>query len=265
MRGRLDRNMITLTGGQQETITITDLVIPQEAKSGMDLLLSLVVRKEDFRRKREAQVGGSSQSGGYGGGSVGGSSQNGGYGGGSVGGSSQNGGYGGGSVGGSSQNGGSSYNPGYNQGGSVGGNSQSGGNYNGGYNNGGSVGGSSQSGGYNPGFNNNNNNGGLNWNNNNDPGYNDPSNKREVRSTVVFKVTDGTEADDETDPWTAKEYGADSKDETCTNGPGEPGCDLEYWWVKFQIQDEESGLHLVDVRAASSSGKNPYENQIYYR
>ena len=106
----------------------------------------------------------------------------------------------------------------------------------------------------------------MNWNNNNnDPGYNDPSNKREVRSTVVFKVTDGTEADDETDPWTAKEYGADSKDETCTNGPGEPGCDLEYWWVKFQIQDEESGLHLVDVRAASSSGKNPYENQIYYR
>ena len=264
MRGRLDRNMITLTGGQQETITITDLVIPQEAKSGMDLLLSLVVRKEDFRRKREAQVGGSSQSGGYGGGSVGGSSQNGGYGGGSVGGSSQNGGYGGGSVGGSSQNGG--YNPGYNQGGSVGGNSQSGGNYNGGYNNGGSVGGSSQSGDYNPGFNNDNQNGGLNWNNNNnDPGYNDPSNKREVRSTVVFKVTDGTEADDDTDPWTAKEYGADSKDETCTNGPGEPGCDMEYWWVKFQIQDEESGLHLVDVRAASSSGKNPYENQIYYR
>ena len=56
-RGRLSRDMITLNGGQQETITVTDLVIPQGTKNGMELLLSLVVRKEDiFRRKR--QVGG---------------------------------------------------------------------------------------------------------------------------------------------------------------------------------------------------------------
>jgi len=249
-RGRLSRDMITLNGGQQETITVTDLVIPQGTKNGMELLLSLVVRKEDnFRRKR--QVGGSSQSGGSG--------------------------YGGGSVGGSSQGGGSNYNPGYNQGGSnVGGSSQGGGynpggssqgggynpGGNGGYGGGGSnVGGSSQSGGgYNPGGNTGYNpDNGLNWNN--DPGYNDPSNKREVRSTVVFKVTDEMEEDD-TEPWTKIEYGAESDDETCTNGPGEPGCDLEYWWVKFRIQDEDSGLHLVDVKPG---GKETYQNQVYYR
>eukprot|EP00093_Oithona_nana_P006503 06503.XXX_222917_221780_1 [CDS] Oithona nana genome sequencing. len=243
--------MITLNGGQQETITVTDVVIPQETKNGMELLLSLVVRKEDnFRRKR--QVGGSSQSGGSG------------YG-------------GGGSVGGSSQVGGSSYNPGYNQGGSnVGGSSQGGGynsggssqgggynpGGNGGYGGGGSnVGGSSQSGGgFNPGGNTGYNpDNGLNWNN--DPGYNDPSNKREVRATVVFKVTDEM-VEDDTEPWTKIEYGAESEDETCTNGPGEPGCDLEYWWVKFRIQDEDSGLHLVDVKPG---GKETYQNQVYYR
>ena len=271
--------MITLNGGQQETITVNDVVIPQETKNGMELLLSLVVRKEDnFRRKR--QVGGkihksklghfvriksnfsnlcigSSQSGGSGyggGGSVGGSSQ--------VGGSSYNPGYnqGGSNVGGSSQGGG------YNQGGSnVGGSSQGGGynpGGNGGYGGGGSnVGGSSQSGGgYNPGgYTGYNPDNGLNWNN--DPGYNDPSNKREVRATVVFKVTDEM-VEDDTEPWTKIEYGAESEDETCTNGPGEPGCDLEYWWVKFRIQDEDSGLHLVDVKPG---GKETYQNQVYYR
>ena len=141
-------------------------------------------------------------------------------------------------VGGSSQGGG--YNPGggsYNPGGS----SQSGGNYGG-------------NGGYNP-------DNGLNWNN--DPGYNDPSNKREVRATVVFKVTDEmVEDEDDTEPWTKIEYGAESDDETCTNGPGEPGCDLEYWWVKFRIQDEDSGLHLIDVKPG---GKETYQNQVYYR
>ena len=270
--------MITLNGGQKETITVTDVVIPQETKDGMELLLSLVVRKEDnFRRKR--QVGGkihksklchfvriksyfsnlcigSSQSGGsgYGGGSVGGSSQ--------VGGSNYNPGF---NQGGSNV-GGSSYNPGYNQGGSnVGGSSQGGGynpGGNGGYGGGGSnVGGSSQSGGgYNPGGNAGYNpDNGLNWNN--DPGYNDPSNKREVRATVVFKVTDEM-VEDDTEPWTKIEYGAESEDETCTNGPGEPGCDLEYWWVKFRIQDEDSGLHLVDVKPG---GKETYQNQVYYR
>jgi len=258
-RGRLSRDMITLNGGQLETITVTDLVIPQGAKNGMEMLLSLVVRKEDNFRRKKRQVGGSSQSGGsgYGGSNVGGSSQGGGYnpGGGSYnpGGSSQS---GGSNVGGSSQGGG--YNPGggsYNPGGS----SQSGGNYggNGGYN----PGGSSQSGGNyggNGGYNPDN---GLNWNN--DPGYNDPSNKREVRATVVFKVTDEmVEDEDDTEPWTKIEYGAESDDETCTNGPGEPGCDLEYWWVKFRIQDEDSGLHLIDVKPG---GKETYQNQVYYR
>ena len=68
--------------------------------------------------------------------------------------------------------------------------------------------------------------------------------------------------EDDTEPWTKIEYGAESEDETCTNGPGEPGCDLEYWWVKFRIQDEDSGLHLVDVKPG---GRETYQNQVYYR
>ena len=50
--------MITLNGGQLETITVTDLVIPQGAKNGMEMLLSLVVRKEDNFRRKKRQVGG---------------------------------------------------------------------------------------------------------------------------------------------------------------------------------------------------------------
>ena len=139
-RGRLDRDSITLNRGQQETITVTDLVIPQGTKIGMELLLSLVVRKDL------------------------------------------------------------------------------------------------------------------------DPVYNDPSDKIEVQATVVFKVTDEM-SEDNTEPWIKIEYGAESEDETCTNGPGEPGCDLEYWWVKFHIQDEDSGLHLIDVKPGD---KETYPNQLFY-
>ena len=93
------------------------------------------------------------------------------------------------------------------------------------------------------------------------PVYNDPSDKIIQRATVIFKVTDEM-SEDNTEPWIKIEYGAESEDETCTNGPGEPGCDLEYWWVKFRIQDEDSGLHLIDVKPGY---KETYPNQVYYR
>ena len=258
LQGRLNTNLINLEGGNSAQITVNDIVVPPNLKSGMKTVFSIIVRKEDYRRKKREDppnynqgVGGSNYNQG---GSIGGSS--------SVGGSSSyNPGYNqGGSIGGSSSvgGGGGSYNPGYNQGGSIGGSDYNqGGSYNPGYNQGGSIGGSDYNQG--GGGNNNYNGGNVNWNN--DPGYNDPSHKREVRSTVEFHVTDEYEEDD-TEPWYAKEYGADSEDETCTNGPGEAGCDMEWWWVKFRIQDEESGLHLVDVLPG---GKETYQSQVYYR
>ena len=95
-------------------------------------------------------------------------------------------------------------------------------------------------------------------------GDNNPSTKKEVRASIIFKVTDQLEEDD-TEPWTKMEYGAKSSDETCFNGPGEPGCDLEYWWVKFRIQDEDSGLHLIDVTPEGKEGYQNPQNQVYYR
>ena len=155
-RGQLSSDKITLNGGQDETITITDLVIPQGTIDGMKLLLSLVVRK----------VGGSNRRVNY-----------------------------------------------------------------------------------------------WYWNWNRD---NEPSNKKEVRASIIFKVTDQLEEDD-TEPWTKMEYGAKSSDETCFYGPGEPGCLFKYWWVKFRIQDEDSGLHLIDVTPEGKEGYQNPQNQVYYR
>merc|ERR1712156_511348 len=56
--------------------------------------------------------------------------------------------------------------------------------------------------------------------------------------------------------------GADSSDETCKIKPGEPNCENEWWWAKFRIQDEDSGLQTVRV---SPTGKDTYTEQVYYR
>lgn len=151
--------------------------------------------------------------------------------------------------------GGSGYNPGgsgYNPGGSVGGS---------GYNPGGSVGGS----GYNPGgsiggsgFNPGGSGGSMSppdWN------YQDPSYKREVTTTVEFTVTTEPESDD-SEPEIDLEYGADDEDELCINGPGVAGCELQYWYAKFKVEDQESGLHVVKV---VPEGKEMYQHPIYYR
>merc|ERR1711935_455622 len=136
--------------------------------------------------------------------------------------------------GGSSNNnpGGSSYNPGgsnYNPGGS---NSNPGG---GSYNPGGSN--------YNPGT-----NGGGIWN----PDRNDhASYRRQASVTLEFTITEpGDEFEDDTEPETELEYGADSDDETCSVKPGEPNCGSQWWWAKFRIQDDDSGLHSVRVTPA---------------
>ena len=78
----------------------------------------------------------------------------------------------------------------------------------------------------------------------------------------TLSVTNGQFEEDKDEPWYKMEYGAESEDETCQFGPGEPNCNTEWWWVKFRIQDEESGLHLVDV---SPGGKDTYREQVYYR
>merc|ERR1712172_87506 len=150
------------------------------------------------------------------------------------------------SPGGSSYNpGGSSYNPpiSNNPGGSSSYN-PGGGNYN--------PGGSNQ---YNPGT-----NGGGIWN----PDRNDhASYRRQASVTLEFTITEpGDEFEDETEPETELEYGADSEDETCSVKPGEPNCGSQWWWAKFRVQDDDSGLHSVKVTPA---GKETYASQVYYR
>jgi hypothetical protein len=277
------------------------MIVP-ERKDGEKIRFALTVKVDRFnRRRRDAEpeeapgsnIGGGSYNpgGNVGGGSynpggngnVGGGSYNPGGGsynpgggsnnnpGGNVGGGSYNPG-GNGNVGGGSYNpGGGSYNPGggsNNPGGNVGGGSYNpGGNVGGGSYNPGGNGGSSNDG--SNGFNNNNNNnvgggsynpgGGGGWQD--DPNYNDPSHKQEVTLMIEFTVTND-DFKDKTEPWTRVEYGADSSEETCQNKPGSANCGNEWWWAKFQIQDEDSGLHLVKV---SPTGKETYTNQVYYR
>jgi len=147
--------------------------------------------------------------------------------------------------------GGSSYNPGgsnYNSGVSFqnpgGSTNWQGGSYN--------PGGSNQ---YNPGT----NQGGI-WN----PDRNDhASYRRQASVTLEFTITEpGDEFEDETEPETELEYGADSDDEACLVKPGEPNCGSQWWWAKFKVQDDDSGLHSVKVTPA---GKETYASQVYYR
>ena len=55
MRGQLSRNTLSIEGGNSAEIVVNDLMIPQNLKAGMKTIFSLIVRKEDYRKKREAE------------------------------------------------------------------------------------------------------------------------------------------------------------------------------------------------------------------
>jgi len=81
--------------------------------------------------------------------------------------------------------------------------------------------------------------------------------------TLEFTITEsGDEFEDDTEPETELKYGADPDDETCSVKPGEPNCGSQWWWAKFRVQDDDSGLHSVKVTPA---GKETYASQVYYR
>merc|ERR1712223_1601322 len=210
--------------GSSDQHTINVDLTVPQAKEGLKLIYTLTARKEDRNYRRKREEDPNRP----GPGPVGGSS---GY----PGGSSNN------NPGGSSN-----YNPGgssnYNPGGSS--------NYPGG-------GGQNNPGGsnFNPG--------GGGWNN--VPQYHDPSHKIEASVVLQFTITEpGDDFEDDTGPWTKVEYGADSDDQTCTEGrqPGDPNCNDELWWAKFKIQDSKSGLHSVEV---VPDGKETYNVQVYYK
>ena len=82
----------------------------------------------------------------------------------------------------------------------------------------------------------------------------------EAKRTIEFQVKDNQKV---TEPQISDlTYEAKSKSDICVNGPGKPECEKEWWWVTFQVQDEESGLMSIDV---SPEGKETYETQVYYR
>merc|ERR1712008_573259 len=236
--GQIDRNEIALSSGDQHKITVRDLIVP-DLKDGMKIRYSLVARREQNKRRKKREEDPNNRPGG---------SVN------SPGGSSYN-------PGGSSYNPPISNNPGgsssYNPGGSSN-NNQGGSNYNpGGSSNNNPGGGSYNPGGsnYNPGT-----NGGGIWN----PDRNDhASYRRQASVTLEFTITEpGDEFEDETEPETELEYGADSDDETRSVRPGEPNCGSQWWWEKFKVQDDDSGLHSVRV---TPTGKETYASQVYYR
>ena len=149
------------------------------------------------------------------------------------------------------------------------------GNNNGGnYPGGGSVGGGSGSnwnGGNNNNWNNNNNNNGgnpgnwnneqnnNNWNGNNN--MNDPSYRDELAVTVIFTVAD--EIKDNSDPSIKLTYGAKEDDQACQFGPEDNRCLGNFWWVKFTVQDEGSGINEVTFQ---TEGKvTAQDSNIYYR
>merc|ERR1712156_1362220 len=233
--GEIDRNEVSVNSGDQHTIHVRNMIMPNLPED-MKIRYSLKARKEmnKKRRKREENP---NRPGAVGGDSISWSPNN-------PGGSSYN-------PGGSSNNpGGSSYNPGgssYNPGGSS--NNNPGGSS---YNPGGSN--------YNPGGSSYNPGGSNQYN----PGFDDHASYRTLATvTLEFTITEADDDfEDDDEPWTKVEYGADSSDETCKVKPGEPNCENEWWWAKFRIQDEESGLQTVRV---SPTGKDTYTEQVYYR
>lgn len=109
-----------------------------------------------------------------------------------------------------------------------------------------------------------NNNNNYPGNNNNYPGTgynpNDPSQRRELTVTVEFTVT--ADLRDTSDPWTQLIYGAETEEDTCSVTPEDTDCYRDFWWVKFIVQDEESGLNTVQF---SPIGSDKYGTPIYYR
>merc|ERR1712051_679546 len=230
--GQIDRNEIALSSGDQHKITVRNLIVP-DLKDGMKIRYSLVARREQNKRRKKREEDPNNRPGGSAN-SPGGSSYN-------PGGSSYNPPISNNPGGSSSYNpGGSNYNPGgsnYNPGGSSN-NNPGGSNYNPGGSNSNPGGGSYNPGGsnqYNPGT-----NGGGIWN----PDRNDhASYRRQASVTLEFTITEpGDEFEDDTEPETELEYGADSEDETCSVKPGEPNCGSQWWWAKFRVQDDDSGL-----------------------
>jgi len=288
--GNIDQTEPTVTGGSKYVVNVRNLIIPNNLPAGMKLRYALKARLDRNSKRRKREEDPNKRQGAVGGDSIswspnnpGGSSN---Y---NPGGSSNY------NPGGSSNynpGGSSNYNPGgssnYNPGGSSN-NNPGGSNYNPGgssnYNPGGSSnynpGGSSN---YNPGGSSNNNPGGSNYNPGGSSSYNpgggsynpggsnqynpggwdDHASYRTLATVQLdFLITEpDDDFEDETEPWTKVEYGADSADETCQAKPGEPNCEREIWWAKFRIQDEESGLHSVRV---SPTGKDTYNDVVYYR
>merc|ERR1711971_48595 len=208
--GQIDRNEIALSSGDQHKITVRNLIVP-DLKDGMKIRYSLVARREQNKRRKKREEDPNNRPGGSAN-SPGGSSYN-------PGGSSYNPPISNNPGGSSSYNpGGSNYNPGgsnYNPGGSSN-NNPGGSSYNPGgsnYNPGGSNSNPGGSSNYNPGT-----NGGGIWN----PDRNDhASYRRQASVTLEFTITEpGDEFEDDTEPETELEYGADSDDETCSVKPG---------------------------------------------
>ncbi len=90
--------------------------------------------------------------------------------------------------------------------------------------------------------------------------FNDPSFRTEVSLTIEFQVL--SELDDDDEPDTRLSYFAESDDDTCQMEVDSPSCQNEEWWVRIEMQDEDSGLNRIEVL-----GKGPNANAypVYYR
>ena len=87
---------------------------------------------------------------------------------------------------------------------------------------------------------------------------------REITVTAKFTITDEYMNDD-SDPDIDLEYAAQDSKELCQVDPEDTNCNRYQWWeARFVIQDDDSGLHTVQV---SAGGKQQYydQNNIYYR
>ncbi|XP_059088540.1 putative uncharacterized protein DDB_G0282129 [Tigriopus californicus] len=211
-----------LSSGQQQSIVVSNLRVPNRPE-GAKVRLSITVTRDSGLSKREAPPPNGAQVGG--GSSVGGGQSN----------------YPNGNNNNNNNN--NDYNNNNNN--NYPGGNYPGGNYPGGNYPGGNYPGSNYPGGNYPG-------------NNYNP--NDPSRRRQLVITVEFTVTEDLR--DTSKPWTQLTYGAQTEEDTCSYTPEDANCYMDYWWVKFQVQDEESGLNTVQL---SPIGTDKYNTPIYYR
>jgi len=98
----------------------------------------------------------------------------------------------------------------------------------------------------------------------------DPADRMEISRTLVFSVVSkyDIEYQDTTSPYASLSYVAQTEEETCRTSPDDPACANEWWFAKFHVYDEGTGLKSIEAKPEGHTpqilGGRPRQ-EFYYR